>query len=108
MLSIAGDSACKVDPVNRLKLNSINCVRGGRRYRLQAQGDFCAIAINLLLWPAPHDAEGGEHTVVRHGYTLLHWTTSGMTYWAISNLNMHELQIFAHLVQQHAALTPSP
>lgn len=44
MLSIAGDSACKVDPVNRLKLNSINCVRGGRRYRLQAQGDFCAIA----------------------------------------------------------------
>jgi len=64
--------------------------------------------INLLLWPAPHDAGGGEHTVVRHGYTLLHWTTSGMTYWAISNLNMHELQIFAHLVQQHAALTPSP
>jgi len=64
--------------------------------------------INLLLWPAPHDAEGGEHTVVRHGYTLLHWTTSGMTYWAISNLNMPELRLFAHLVQQHAALTPSP
>ncbi len=64
--------------------------------------------INLLLWPAPHDARGGEHTVVRHGYTLLHWTTSGMTYWAISNLNRHELQIFAHVVQQHATLTPSP
>ena len=44
MLSIAGDSACRVDPVNRLKLNSINYVRGGRRYRLRAQGDFCAIA----------------------------------------------------------------
>src|SRR5262249_30379206 len=49
LLSIAGDSACRVDPVNRRKLNSINCVRGGRRYRLRAQGDFCAIAFYFYL-----------------------------------------------------------
>src|SRR5262249_62347840 len=48
LLSIAGDSACRVDPVNRRKLNSINCVRGGRRYRLRAQGDFCAIAFDVM------------------------------------------------------------
>src|SRR2546422_11074133 len=44
LLNIGGDAACKVDPFDKPKLNWINCVRGGQRYRLQAQGDFCATA----------------------------------------------------------------
>src|SRR5467141_3995618 len=44
LLSIANGSACRADPVDRPKRNSINCVRGGRRYSLQAQGDFRGIA----------------------------------------------------------------
>src|SRR5262249_6870725 len=59
LLRIAGDSACKVDPVNRRTLNSINCVRGGRRYRLRAQGDFCAIAPRQM-----HFADASKHAQV--------------------------------------------
>src|SRR5262249_19721286 len=44
LLHIANGSACSADPGVRLKLNSINCVRHGRHYSLQAQGDFRGIA----------------------------------------------------------------
>src|SRR5262249_27675436 len=39
-LSIANGSACKAALLDRLKLNASNCVRAGRHYSLQAQGDF--------------------------------------------------------------------
>src|SRR6266446_1675337 len=42
--SIANGSACKADPCDRPKSNLITYVRGGRRYSLQAQGDFRGIA----------------------------------------------------------------
>jgi len=41
-------------------------------------------------------------TTQRQGYNLVHWTSSGMNYWAISDLNSVELHEFAHLVQQGA------
>src|SRR2546426_3907388 len=44
LLSIANVSACRAGPCDRPKRNLTNCVRDGRRYRLQAQGDFCGIA----------------------------------------------------------------
>ena len=44
LLLIANGSACRADPYVRLKRNSINCVRHGRHYSLQAQGDFRGIA----------------------------------------------------------------
>ena len=34
------------------------------------------------------------------GYNLIHWTHSGMNYWAISDLNSVELHDFARLLQQ--------
>src|SRR5215472_11028186 len=44
LLCIASDSACRGDPFDKPKGNWLNCVRGGRRYSLQAQGDFCGTA----------------------------------------------------------------
>jgi len=35
---------------------------------------------------------------MRQGYNLLHWTQSGMTFWAASDLNYSELQEFAKLI----------
>src|SRR4029450_6104695 len=51
---IATVSAGRADPFARRKRNSINCVRHGRYYSLQAQGDFRGIALatcvdNLLV-----------------------------------------------------------
>jgi anti-sigma factor RsiW len=55
--------------------------------------------INLFVWPS--SGESGKKIVMRQGYNLLHWTQSGMTYWAVSDLNSRELQEFAQLVQNH-------
>src|SRR5262249_46911661 len=54
LLRIASDPACSDGPFDKPKFNWINCVRGGRRYSLQAQGDFCGTASDGLadaLWP---------------------------------------------------------
>jgi anti-sigma factor RsiW len=47
--------------------------------------------INVFIWPT---ASGDSRPVVheQQGYNLIHWIKSGMTYWAISDLNAAELQ----------------
>lgn len=61
--------------------------------------------INLFVWPSTHDS--GQGAVTRQGYNLLHWTRSGMVFWAASDLNAAELQEFEKLIQQPAA-KPTP
>jgi anti-sigma factor RsiW len=56
--------------------------------------------INLYIWPAAQAGAAGEATMQLQGYNLIHWTSSGMNYWAISDLNNVELHDFARLVQQ--------
>jgi len=54
--------------------------------------------INVFVWPsAGGDAKPAAE--VRQGYNLIHWTKSGMTYWAISDLNLAELQDLAEQLQ---------
>ncbi len=54
--------------------------------------------INVFVWPAPKgDAKSAAQ--VRQGYNLIHWTKSGMTYWAVSDLNLAELQQLAEELQ---------
>ena len=55
--------------------------------------------INLFIWPSGSDSDVEAKTVSRQGYNLFHWTRSGMTYWAVSDLNNAELQEFVQLVQ---------
>jgi anti-sigma factor RsiW len=64
--------------------------------------------INLFLWPAIHDVDLAQTTRMRHGYNLIHWTVSEMTYWVVSNLNMSELQEFVRLIQQQTPPLPRP
>ena len=56
--------------------------------------------INLYIWPSDEAASTAEVATQRQGYNLIHWTSSGMSYWAISDLNNVELHDFARLVQQ--------
>jgi anti-sigma factor RsiW len=35
----------------------------------------------------------------RRGYNVIHWTQSGMTCWAVSDLNRGELEEFARLAR---------
>ncbi len=57
--------------------------------------------INLFIWPSVPDSSE-QKTVMRQGYNLLHWTQSGMTYWAVSDLNYSELHEFMQLMQNQA------
>src|SRR6516164_5986127 len=50
--------------------------------------------INLFIWPASKEAEEAPSALARQGYHLVHWTNSGLTYWAISDLNEQEVQEF--------------
>jgi len=56
-------------------------------YRRQAH------AINLFTWPVAGD-DFGPNGSVHHGFNIRRWQRSGMTYWAVSDLNALELDEF--------------
>jgi anti-sigma factor RsiW len=64
--------------------------------------------INLFIWPATPDSGLDETMVTRQGYHLTHWRASGMSYWAVSNLNQGELQEFIRAVQKETSALASP
>lgn len=53
--------------------------------------------INLFTWPS-----NSRHSEVesQSGFHVISWTRDGMTYWAISDLNLDELKQFAQLYRQ--------
>jgi len=96
-------------PVQDLSKDGFPLVSG----RLDYLGDRPAAAlvyqrrkhfINLFVWPAAKGS--GQQMVMRQGYNVLHWTQSGMTYWAVSDLNSTELQeLVFRLVQGRSGHT---
>jgi len=62
--------------------------------------------INLFIWPSS-DLNAAARDSIYQGYNLIHWSQSGMTYWAASDLSPDELRTFVQLVQQRAAPTES-
>lgn len=59
--------------------------------------------INLFVWPAASDAAKAPKMITRQGYQLLHWTDSDFNYWAVSDVNVDDLQTFK---QQFQTRTP--
>ena len=64
--------------------------------------------INLFIWPASQGTNVATTTLVRQGYNMAQWTSAGMQFWAVSDLNSEELQEFVHLIQTNIAPTPAP
>jgi anti-sigma factor RsiW len=62
--------------------------------------------INLFVWPSSGGSEGATRSVTRQGYHVLHWTRSGMTYWAVSDLEENQLREFTQLIQNQAQARP--
>jgi anti-sigma factor RsiW len=54
--------------------------------------------INLFIWPST-DQQTGVQSSTDNGYHLFHWDQSGMTFWAVSDLNSDELGSFVQLFQ---------
>lgn len=50
--------------------------------------------INVFSWPAATGAPLAPAASTEHGYHLVHWRTEGLELWAVSDLNLSELQQF--------------
>jgi anti-sigma factor RsiW len=55
--------------------------------------------INVFIWPATSDIEAPVRPLTRQGFHLFHWTSAGLAYWVISDLNEQELQQFVQLLR---------
>jgi anti-sigma factor RsiW len=56
-------------------------------------------SINLFIWPSPSGDEASPKKATSQGFHMIQWTRSGMTFWAVSDLNERELQEFVRLIQ---------
>jgi mycothiol system anti-sigma-R factor len=59
--------------------------------------------INLFVWPAASNESKAPKTITREGYQLLHWADPDFNYWAVSDVNVNDLQTFK---QQFETRTP--
>jgi anti-sigma factor RsiW len=56
--------------------------------------------INLFVWPAESNASRATKTISRQGYQLLHWADPDFNYWAVSDVNDKDLQVFKQLFEK--------
>src|SRR6266496_3659015 len=59
--------------------------------------------INLFIWPTTPGDSKAQTMVARQGYHLLHWSDGDFTYWAVSDVNINDLQSFKQLFEQQTA-----
>jgi anti-sigma factor RsiW len=50
--------------------------------------------INLFIWPENKKDSKPAASASLQGYNVIHWTSAGMTFWAVSDLNKKELMEF--------------
>jgi anti-sigma factor RsiW len=55
--------------------------------------------INLFIWTTAQASDENDRLLTRQGYNLVRWTHSGMTFWAVSDLELPQLQQFAQVIQ---------
>jgi anti-sigma factor RsiW len=56
--------------------------------------------INLFIWPAELSATRAQMSISRQGYQLLHWVDADFNYWAVSDVNVNDLQTFKDLFEK--------
>jgi anti-sigma factor RsiW len=56
--------------------------------------------INVFIWPAASEGHRSEKASVLQGYNLVSWISSGMTFWAASDLNRAELEQLVQLISK--------
>jgi anti-sigma factor RsiW len=59
--------------------------------------------INLFVWPETPGETKAPKTITRDGYQLLHWADSDFNYWAVSDVNLSDLQLFKQQFETQTA-----
>jgi anti-sigma factor RsiW len=84
-------AGCRLDYIGKRSVAAIVYGRGRQ-------------VINLFVWPGSAADQGPGEARPGNGYTLLHWSRGGMTFWAVSDVDEKDLQVFRQLLQ---ARTPA-
>jgi len=92
-----------------VRLDSIGFPLTGGRVDLVGKQPVAAIVyarrlhvINVFTWPSA-SATVSDSVAAARGYNALHWTHAGMTFWAVSDLNVAELREFVSAFRRGAA-----
>jgi anti-sigma factor RsiW len=56
--------------------------------------------IDLYVWPGAANAISNPAVADRNGYSIVHWTQDGMTFWAVSDVGPGELRAFTAAWQE--------
>lgn len=56
--------------------------------------------INVFVWPATAKPQAPSRTIAVNGYNGIEWTQAGMTFWAVSDLNLPELGELKRLLER--------
>ena len=56
--------------------------------------------INVFVWPSVPSHDRSIHTSTHRGYNTAQFASDGMNYWAVSDLNSHDLDKLAKLFQR--------
>ena len=56
--------------------------------------------INLFVWPSKGRNDEPVQRLSRRGYCAYRWSTEGMSYWAVSDVNDGDLKAFVQLARQ--------
>jgi anti-sigma factor (TIGR02949 family) len=59
--------------------------------------------INVFSWPTVGGAAEPARVSIEKGYHLVRWSAGGVEYWAVSDLNVPELEQFVSLFRESAA-----
>ena len=48
--------------------------------------------VNVFVWPAEQSSDRSPASTARNGFNLVHWRADGLTWWAISDLDLGQLE----------------
>lgn len=57
--------------------------------------------VNLFIWPSKGDGREPD-AVARGGYSVVHWTSRGLEFWAVSDIEAKDLKSFEDAFKAHA------
>jgi anti-sigma factor RsiW len=56
--------------------------------------------VNVFIWPAGKEEGQALRNATYQGYHLLRWSESGLTFWAVSDVNSTDMETLARLFQE--------
>ena len=59
--------------------------------------------INVFVWPSDKNARSSAPIQTQQGYHVIRWTSSGMNFWAVSDLEQNQLTKFTDLLKSSAS-----